>query len=153
MGLLFIKEFFDVLEHDFIKKMREQNGCSADVSQHWIGFAKEIVDMGQFLDFKPVPKETGVQDWLSSIYAACYFAKRRGGNEVIQAIYKTVTIPHCLYPREIIGAIRYIKETGNLEPLVEPSLSGALEYDGRLPVLSDVEHDLKKQRKENRDVR
>ena len=142
-----------MLEHDFIKKMREQNDCPADVSQGWIEFAKEIVDMEQFVDFKPVPKDIGVQGCLSGIYAACYFAKRRGGNKVIQTIYETVRVPHCLYPREIIGAIRYIKETGKLQPLVEASLSGALEYDGKLPSLTDVENDLKKQRKKNRNAR
>ena len=105
------------------------------------------------MDFKPAPKEIGVQDWLSSIYAACYFAKQRGGNEIIQAIYKTTRVPHCLYPREIIGTISYMREGGDPEDLVEQSLSGALDYDGNLPVLSDVEDDLKKQREKNHDVR
>ena len=142
-----------MLEHEFIKKMCERNGCSAEVARRWIEFAKEIVDAEQFVDFKPVGKEKGVQDWLSSIYAACYFARQRGGDELIQAVYKAASIPHCLYPHEIIGTISYMREGGDLEQLVEQSLEGALDYDGKLPVLTDVENDIKNQRKENRDVR
>ena len=153
MGLPFTKEVSNLLEHEFIKKMCERNGCTAEVARHWIEFAKENVDMGQFIDFKPVDKEKGVRDWLSGIYAACYFARQRGGDELIQAVYKTVSVPHCLYPHEIIGTIGYMRKGGDLEQLVERSLEGALDYDGKLPVLSDVEKDIKNQRKENRDVR
>ncbi len=153
MGLPFIKEVSDVLEHEFIKKMYERNSCSAEVAHRWIEFAKDNVNAGQFVDFKPVAEEKGVQDWLSSIYAACYFAKRCGGDEVIQAVYKATCVPHCLYPREIIGAIGYLRKGGDPEQLVEQSLEGTLDYDGKLPVLTDVENDLKNQREKNRDVR
>ena len=134
-----------MLEQEFIEKMHEHNGCSREVSCRWIAFANEIVDAGQFVDFKPVSKETGIHDWLSSIYAACYFARRRGGDAVVQAVYEAACVPHCLYPREIIGAIDYIRKGGDPERLVEQSLEGALDYDGKLPVLTDVENDLKNQ--------
>ena len=142
-----------MLEHEFIKKMYERNGCSAEVSRRWIEFARENVAAGQYVNFVPVPKETGIQDWLSSIYAACYFARRRGGDEVVQAIYKAACTPHCLYPREIIGAIGYMREGGDPERLVERSLEGALDYEGKLPVLADVENDLKNKKEKDRNVR
>lgn len=153
VGLPFIKEVSIVLEYEFIKKMGERNGCSAEAARHWIEFAKENVNVGQFVDFKPAGNEKGVQDWLSSIYAACYFARQRGGDELIHAVYQAASVPHCLYPHEIIGSIGYMREGGDLEQLVERSLEGALDYDGKLPVLADVENDLKNQRKKNRDVR
>lgn len=135
-----------VLEHEFIKKMYTHNGCPLEVSHRWIRFAREIVNDGQFVGFKPAPKETGVQDWLSSIYAACYFARKRGGDEVVHAVYKAADFPHCLYPREIIGTIGYMKNGGDPEQLVEKSLEGILDYDGKLPALADVENDLKNRR-------
>lgn len=138
-----------MLENEFIKKMYERNGCSVETARGWIEFAKENVDMGQFVDFKPVEKEQGIQDWLSSIYAASYFARQRGGDELIQAIYKVASIPHFLYPYEIIGAISYMREGGDLEQLVERSLEGELDYDGKMPALTDVENDFYKQREEN----
>ena len=142
-----------MLERDFIQKMYEQNGCPVEVAQRWVSFAQEIVGEDQYVNFIPAPKEKAVQDWLSSIYAACYFVKRWCGDEAIQAIYKLTDIPHCLYPYEIIGVMEHLKKGGDLTRLAEKSLDGTLSYDGKLPTLTDVERDLNERRKRGRDAR
>jgi len=138
---------------EFMKQMRCQLNIPETVSLRWVAFSAENIERGQYVDFSPKDKETAMAEWLELTYAAFYFAKRRGGEQTIKAIINASEASHMLYPREIIGTIDFLRKGGQPDQLIEASANGSLDYDGQLPVLSDVSRDIKDRRSKSHDAR
>ena len=127
---------------EFIDRMDRQLNIPETASRRWITFSEDNIEQGQYVDFVPKAKEVAMAEWLEATFSALYFAKQRGGEEVLRAIVRISEVPHTLYPREIIGTIGYLRGGGQPEGLVDASVDGLLDYDGRLPTLKDVDEDM-----------
>lgn len=127
----------------FLAGLRELlPGAVGETMPHWISFAEECVDSGQYVNFEPEPdREAAVEKWLESLYAAFYFTKKEYGGAAAARVCEVSPIT-CLYPYELEAAAAHQYRGGSPEDL--PRLINEGLPDGPLPFfrsLAEVECD------------
>ena len=136
-----------MLRKEFEINMKSRFRCSKEAIKMWIAFAEENVSFGHYVNFMTEPDEQAVQGWLDGIFSALYFLQKQAGTKIVDEIFQLSENGHCLYPREIVGTIGYLKSGGDTKELLEKSLNGELDCSGNLPTLDDVKKDLAEKRK------
>lgn len=131
---------------EFEPELQSQSSCNPVVVSRWIQFADECIDIGQYIDLVLEVRRTGAHSWLCGIFASLYFARIKLGYRPIKETFRLTECIHCLYSREIMGAIGNIMSDGDVSDLLEKLLGGALDYDGSLPTANVVERDLMRNR-------
>ena len=102
-------------------------GTKAGAEEIWADFARECVEMKQYVDFTPEPDETARSRWYDTLLAGFVLLKQDFGEEVATAICDLSLTNQCLYPYEMERAGLELKEGGDTDDILLIMEEGKLE--------------------------
>lgn len=108
--------------------------CSQEALKTWVAFAKECVDLEQYVDFKTDPdRNEAVGRWLETLLVGLYISKIRYGEEAAEKVCSLGQLekPMCLYPSEILQAAVQFEMGCSQEEVTEMVKNG--EIDACIP--------------------
>lgn len=103
-------------------------GCLWTEIRTWIKFAYECVDAKQYVEFTP-PKdrESGMEKWLDTLYAGLCEVRKEYGAEMAARIVELSTEKACLYPYEMMQAVKCLQSGGDGRTIMYEIYEGEME--------------------------
>lgn len=114
-------------------------GAKAGAEEIWAGFARECVEVKQYVDFTPEPDEIAMSRWYDTLLASFVLLKRDFGEDIATAICNLSLSNQCLYPYEMERAGQELKDGGNVDSIFRLMEEGKLDAPSPVfPKLRDV---------------
>lgn len=105
----------------------------------WVDFARECVEMGQYVDFVAEPDDIAQCRWHDTLLAGFILLKRDFGEAVATKICDMSLDDRCLYPYEMQRAGEDLRDGGNVDTLFRLMEEGRLASSPpSFPKLRDV---------------
>lgn len=110
--------------------------AKAGAEDIWACFARECVEMEQYVDFTPEPDETALGRWYDTLLASFILLQQDFGEDVATSV---CNLSVCLYPYEMERAGRELKDGGNADSILRLMEEGKLDAPTPVfPKLRDV---------------
>lgn len=113
--------------------------AKAGAENIWADFARECVEMKQYVDFREEAEDSARSRWYDTLLAGFVLLKRDCGEEVAAQICDLSLDNQCLYPYEMERAGQELKNGGNADTLLRLMEEGLLDAPTPVfPKLKDV---------------
>lgn len=105
----------------------------------WADFARECVEMKQYVDFIEEPDEVALCRWHDTLLAGFVLLRQNFGEGIATAVCNLSLDHLCLYPFEMENAAQELKAGGNVDSLLRLIEEGLLDAPTPVfPKLQDV---------------
>lgn len=117
--------------------------AKAGAEDGWADFARECVEMKQYVDFIEEPDEAALNRWYDTLLASFVLLKQDFGEDVAAGICDLSLSQQCLYPYEMERAGQELRDGGSVDTLFQLMEEGMLEApECVFPKLRDVAPDI-----------
>ncbi len=114
-------------------------GAKSGAEDIWADFARECVEMKQYVDFMEEPDETAHSRWYDTLLAGFVLLKRDFGEDTATKICNLSLDNQCLYPYEMQRAGQDLHDGGNVDTIFRLMEEGRLESSPpSFPKLRDI---------------
>ena len=134
-----------IIEEHLTKEMFQKQlrsllpDAKAGAEDVWADFARECVEMKQYVDFIEEPDEAALNRWYDTLLASFILLKQDFGEDIAARICDLSLDRQCLYPYEMERAGQELRDGGGADTLFQLMEEGMLEApECVFPKLRDV---------------